>query len=95
MNIHDLQDAVRLEVTFTDFNGNPADPSSVTVRIRKPNGTTLTQTFPGAVIKDGIGQYHLDVIVDLPGYWVYRWEGSGALQESAQDVFLVRESAFD
>jgi len=83
----DVGDTVRLRARFTDESGNPVDPSSVSLRVRRPNGETITP----AVTRESAGNYRADVVVDMPGVWHYRWEASGGAEEGA---FFVRQSAF-
>jgi hypothetical protein len=64
---------------FTDINGNAADPTTVSLFVIKPDGTGTTYLYPGAVVRDGIGQYHYDLTLDQKDKWLYEWIGTGVL----------------
>lgn len=81
---------------FTDANGDPADPDSVTFRLMPPDGVEVSFTWPAdaEVVRDGPGLFHTLVTVDTAGRYPYRFEGTGAVTVAAEDVILVRHSAF-
>lgn len=38
---------------------------------------TVTETYaPGDIVRDAVGEYHLDVLVTDPGLWTVEWIGS-------------------
>ena len=50
-NAYDIGDLVRVSVVFKDSSGVDADPTAVTLTIRKPDLTTSTP----ATTKDSVG----------------------------------------
>lgn len=63
--------SVVLQATFTDTDGNLVDPSSVTLTIEAPDGTTTTPVPTNPSV--GVYQHTLDL--DEAGDFDYRWEG--------------------
>jgi hypothetical protein len=96
-NVYDVGDRVRLSCQFRALNGAPADPSTVTVKHRAGAGpvTPLVYGTDGEVVRTGPGAYYVDIDVDAPGDWFYRFEGTGDVVAAAEGRFDVRETAFD
>jgi len=66
---------IRIRNTITDFDGNPLDPDSHSVRIYDSNGN-LKAEFT-APVKDNVGVYHVDYTVPSDaeaGSWKAVWE---------------------
>lgn len=93
INQYWLGSLVRVSNVFKDVAGAPADPETVNVEINKPDRTSQTYVHgtDEEVVKDGVGQYHMDVNADQPGEWSYRWFSTGAGQAVDVDSFLVWE----
>jgi hypothetical protein len=93
----DWGDLARFSVTFTDAVGTATDPTTITYRLLHPDGTTETTYNYGtdaALIRDGVGAYHADVLLTTVGYWAWRWEGTGAVQAAVEGRILAIESPF-
>lgn len=88
MTSYDVGDRVRLAVAVTNLDGDPADPTSLTLSVTTPGQTTVTPS----VTKDATGSYHADVDVDRPGLWSYKWTGTGAIVAAESGSFHVRRS---
>ncbi len=86
----EVNDVVRISAAFTDLDGVPTDPTTVTFRVKDPAGAVAVHT--GDVEHDGDGEYHLDADATEAGEWFYRVEGTGAVQESGEGSFVVRTS---
>lgn len=95
-SIYDIGDEVRCSVTFTDQDGNDADPGTVEFKYQQPDGTETTYTYgtDPEVVKSSTGNYHVDVSVTAAGYWYYRWEGTGVVQSASEAWFVARRSEF-
>ena len=90
--LYDVGDVARIEAPFRDANGDPADPTVVTASVRKPDSTVTNYTVsPGEIVHDGVGQYHLDVAVDMAGDWFYAFVGTGAVSVADEKTFVARE----
>lgn len=64
--------SVILQATFTDTDGELVDPSSVTLTIEAPDGTTTTP----AVTNPSVGVYQHILDLDEVGDYDFRWEGT-------------------
>jgi hypothetical protein len=99
---YDVGDIVRLgnhstntdTAAFTDASGVATDPTTVTLVLDKPDGTTTTYTYLGnpALLKETTGRYYVDVALTLAGLWYYRLAGTGTVQAAAEGVLNVRSS---
>lgn len=49
-------------------------PATVTFFYRKPDGAEATLTG-GQLTVDGVGAYHVELPVTIPGSWTYWWAG--------------------
>lgn len=99
--VADVGDQVRITAAFTDAVGAAADPGEVLVRIKSPSGDVALARWPtpgtgeGTVVKDaGLGAFHFDFTVTESGRWVYRCEGTGAVQSAEEATVYARKSAF-
>lgn len=98
MSVHeyDIGDLARLEFSFTNLAGAAADPSSVTASVRSPSGTvTDYEVTAGQIVRDGTGEYHLDVEVTEEGDWTYSGVGTGAIQATVEGSFYAKPSIAD
>lgn len=86
---------VRTKTTFVDINGNPIDPTTITLKYKDAGGAIQTVTYPTApVVKDATGVYHADL--DSTGWtgpgnalWLVEWIGTGACQAINTDEWIV------
>jgi hypothetical protein len=77
--------------------GTDVDPTTgPTCRYRSPAGVTAVKTYPtdAEVVKDSVGDFHLDIDANAEGRWHYRWEGTGTNQGAAEAYFDVVEGPF-
>lgn len=86
---------VRVKVVFqaVDTTTN-ADPTAVAFKVLSPlSGATATTYTYGAtadVVKDGVGLYHLDVIVNIKGNWTVQMLGTGATGINAVVEIMIK-----
>lgn len=89
----DIGDTVRLSAVFTNMEDAPADPTVVTLRIRKPDGTITVLTYAAAQItRDGLGEFHYDYPIAVSGDHYYRYEGTGNVATASETFFRVNKS---
>lgn len=88
MSDYDTGDVARLEATFRDATGALAD-TTVVLTVKKPDGTTSTPAV-GSPVSTGL--YRVDVAIDQPGVWVYRFAGTGAVTSVEEGRLYVRRS---
>jgi hypothetical protein len=74
-DVYHVGDEARLFGSFTNLAGAAADPTTAVCTVRKPDGTIATP----AVVHDGLGAYHADVLLPLGGTYYYGWVGTGAV----------------
>jgi hypothetical protein len=100
MLVSDIGDLLRLTswddahpLGFTDSAGAAADPTTVSLIVRKPDGTVTTYTLAGAqVVRDSIGKFYYLLAPDQSGDWYFEWHGTGAVQAASAGQFIVRDS---
>lgn len=90
-NTYDVGDSVRISSKFTVLRV-AEDPTTVVLKIKKPGATTsIEYSFAlSEVVKDSVGNYHVDIAIDKSGRWQYRWEGTGACHAASEGSFMVR-----
>ncbi len=96
-NVYDIGDQARVSAAFTLVsNGAAADPSAISCKVRKPDGTVTTLVYgtDAALVKDSTGNYHADVTIDQFGRWFYRFTGTGSVIAADELWFDVEQSAF-
>jgi len=89
-----LGQEVQLQVTFYTMRTGlpvPADPTTITFRYHRPDSTTGVATFgvDTTVVRDGIGSYHLDLLLDAVGLWTVRVTGTGTVTAPAEQQIIV------
>lgn len=82
----------RLRCLFTDFDGDPIDPSTVSVRIVRPDGSIVVYNDPtnDPTTPEGDGVFYKDVTMSQVGDWHVRWESTGGLNPITQYTVAVR-----
>jgi hypothetical protein len=72
---------VRSSASFTNIAGAAADPPTVIVTWLHPDGTTEAFTYGtnAEVVRDSIGHFHCDLLVEDLGQWAVRWDGVGQI----------------
>lgn len=89
--------SVKVFADFVDASDVAANPTTVSCKVRKPDGTetTYTSITTPAVTNPSTGRFELVVPATAPGIWVYRWEGAtGTTTPVDEDSFTVVGSAF-
>ena len=83
----------RVAVALTDAAGAAADPGALALKLKKPDGSTVTHNDgSGVVLKDATGAYHADIALDASGPWAWRWESSAPNAGADQSTFDVFKS---
>src|SRR4030066_180526 len=72
-NAYDKGKTIRLSALFT-VGGVATDPTTVTLKVKKPRGGIVTYTYALAEItKDSTGNYHKDVVGHEAGTRYHQW----------------------
>jgi hypothetical protein len=78
-------DESRLFGSFTNLAGADADPTAIVCTVRKPDATIVTPS----VVKDSVGHYHADLILDTSGTYYYGFSGTGAVVAAGESELYV------
>jgi len=91
---YDIGDGRRFTATYTDIDGAAADPTTVTVRIREPDGTVTAYVYgtDAEVVKSTTGVYYVDWTFNQTGRHQVRWEGAGDVTTAQQTEVYVRRT---
>ena len=95
MNTYPLGAVVRANCAFTT-NSAADDPTTVQAKIRTPSGTITAYIYgtDAQLIRDSIGNYHVDISATAAGVWSYRFIGTGTGQAANETEFYVQASDF-
>jgi hypothetical protein len=79
--------------TFS-VSGTATDPTTVSLAVTDPTGTTTTYTYAGATItKTATGVYTKDIACSTAGTWTAVWTGTGTASDVATSTWEVWETA--
>lgn len=97
MNKYEIDTQIEVVGTFLNVSPNvpsvPADPTAVTLYVLDPSGNETQHTYPGDVVRNGIGLYSFTFVPSGPGIWTYKWQGAGQVIATSRDtLFFVRAS---
>ena len=97
MNIYDIGRTIRFGMTLTDINDNPADPGTLTFRIKDPSGavTSFVWQTDAELVRSAQGEFYIDYQVGADGPHRYRWESAGSVPAVREHGFYGRAGAFD
>lgn len=73
--------------------GEPDDPTLITVRTKAPSGTTSVITKAG-MTNPAVGEWVATMTVDEPGSWSFRTEAAGVVDAVTEVAITVAPSAF-
>ena len=64
---------------FQDADGTLTDPTTVTLTVKDPGGTSTSYTYAaGQLTRVSAGRFYRDVTMDTEGTWLYKFVGTGA-----------------
>lgn len=88
----DQGDIFRDTVTFKNESGTPTDPTTITLKWRKPDKTGVTKTTadPEVSAPAGTGIFTGDIAADQAGRYHVRWIGTGDIVAEEPFEFVVR-----
>ncbi len=94
MTDYDNGDLVRAATAFTNSGGSAADPSNITVKYRIGAGVISSYVYgtDAEVVRDSVGNYHIDILMENPGVYHIRWEGTGTVTAADEDTWIVKQS---
>ena len=107
---YDIGDQIRLgnhegtnpdesdRAAFTTVAGTVTDPTTVSLTIKKADGSDLTYNYPDQGAGDGVltreeaGRFYVDLALDAAGLWHWSLSGTGTVATSESGAFYVRQS---
>lgn len=83
--------ALNIQVDSVD-----TDPSALTFELLSPQGNRVRYVYAtdAELIKDSAGDYHVDYVLDEPGTWHWRWEGTGTAPGVEEGSVQVKRERF-
>jgi len=96
-NVYDIGDLVRVSAVFKNTLAVATDPTTVSCKVRQPNGTVTTLVYGvnNELVKDSTGNYHTDISVTARGIWMHKFIGTGSVQATEEKTFLVKSSLIE
>lgn len=96
IKVYQKGDLVRCSGNFKNSAGSDIDPTTVSFKFTTPGGVATTYLYgtDAQVVKDSVGNYHVDLSVNQRGDWHYRWESTGTGQAAEDHQFTVAPSAY-
>lgn len=86
----EIGDAIEVEGRFTNTSGAATNPTTWSVLITKPDGTTVTVSSPNpSITNPATGVFRYIIVADMNGAWQYRWSGTGAVVSGETGYFVV------
>lgn len=94
MSNFNIGDIATLTMTFSDtVTGVPTDPTTVSVVIWAPDGTSVTYTYAaGEVDQVSTGVYTFDLPLLQSGVYAFRWIGAGVLEAVEEGEVTVQQT---
>lgn len=92
-DVFEIGDGIRLQGSFSELITNsPVDPSTISFITKDPAGTvtTFVMSVDAGVIRQDVGVYYFDWVVNTMGDHNWRMTGVGTGQTAKQDFFTVR-----
>jgi len=86
---YDKGDLVRISAAFKNSALALVDPNTVTFTINQPDGTVYTKQYGIGydLVKDSVGNYHIDYYIIQSGIFSYRFSGAGAVTAAGAGMF--------
>lgn len=90
MPAFDLGQLVRVSADFQNpSTGALVDPTTVKFDWRVGSGSITTYTYPTTIVKDAVGQYHVDINASTAGTYYWRFYSTGTNQAADEGTFEV------
>lgn len=96
VNTYDLGDLIRCSGVFTNAAGTAIDPDAVLFQFRTPQGdiTSYTYLTDAELVRDSLGNFHVDIDATESGTWWSRFYATGNGQSADELSFIVSDSRF-
>jgi hypothetical protein len=92
-----LGELVRVEAEFKNSSGVVADPTAVLFKYKKPDNTIIQLTYgvDVALVKDSVGNYHVDIDANQHNIWKWKFYSTGTVQAAKIGEFTVDDDDFN
>lgn len=96
INVYHVGDLVRIDGDFKDDAGALQDPTGLSFKFEDPSGNETTYVYltDAELVRDGTGEFHVDIDADEVGDWHYKWLATGTGQAAEPGQFKVAPSQF-
>lgn len=82
--------AAKLQVRCTVDEVN-TDPTTLSLEVKDPSGNTDTYTYAlSQITREAAGKFYKVITFDEAGWWIYEWQGTGAVIDVASNKIYVR-----
>ena len=90
-----LGESARYTKQFTTVAGTLTDPTTVNVYLKRPDGFTAKYVYNthAVVVRSSAGVFYFDVVGQIPGVYVVRWEGIGNSADDGEERTFLFESS--
>ena len=94
INVYQEGDIARISGVFKNAAGAATDPTTVSFKYINPSGTVVTLVYltDAALVRSSAGDFYVDININEPGTWFYRFIGTGAVQVVEEGQFGVEAS---
>jgi hypothetical protein len=84
-------DMARIVLHTRDAAGYSADPDVLRLRVNPPAGAVTQYTYGQAaeIVREGLGLYRADILLNAAGIWAWKWETQGPTGGAAQGLLTV------
>lgn len=90
----DIGDLARVTVAIKGPTGSYADPTTLQVTVKQPDGAELQGDLIAGLVKTGTGRYYFEFPVTQSGTHYYRWVSTGSATGATEGEFEVNTSEF-
>lgn len=96
MQKHDHGDLVRVSAEFRNTAGVLTDPTTISFSFKTPSGVETTYVYGtnAQVGRTSAGLFFVDLQANESGVWVWRFKGTGAVEQSDEGQFFVQPTDF-
>lgn len=93
---YDIADSVRVTAEFRNNSGVLTDPTTVTLKVKTPEGTITTYVYNSGseIVKSATGIYYSDIDITRVGTHHYRWVGTGTIKAAGESRFTIKHTEF-
>ena len=91
---YDIGDTRHLQATFKNISSVNTDPTTVTFKMREPDGVITTYVFntDSQLVKSAAGVFHVDWPIAKQGRHAWSMAGTGAVAQKEQGEFYAKRS---